>query len=73
MVKVTREPDSVPYGDLEPCCVCFKPTSYWCTEKDVALCEGCAENITLAKVPSKTEWFRAILVKFPHLDTEWRV
>jgi hypothetical protein len=41
----------------EPCAFCSRPTRYWFTPKDVAVCLICALAHEAADVPSKKEWF----------------
>lgn len=40
----------------EPCCKCWKITTYWYKQNDVALCKECSTIIDSDKVPTKEEW-----------------
>ena len=55
MVRVKH--DGTRPGDVqERCCLCRKPTRFWYTPKDVALCEACATTATPAALPTKEAW-----------------
>lgn len=47
----------------EKCTFCEKPTKYWYTPKDVAVCPNCAETHNPQDVPTKREWLNANLLK----------
>lgn len=54
MIEVVHDGEGLAYR--EQCCFCDQPTNYWCTEKDVAVCQTCASTHTVAQVPSKKAW-----------------
>ncbi len=61
-----NEPKWMP---AEPCAFCCKPTRYWYTPKDVAVCQACAEIHTPEEVPSKRDWLVANGAKLPE---DWK-
>lgn len=58
-IKVEKEPIELGAMGLEPCCICWKPTSYWHKGNDVACCPECAKGKEEADLPTKAEWFEA--------------
>lgn len=54
----------------EWCCFCDTPTNHWCREKDVAVCEACAQTHTVDQVPTKRDWCQSVRQKlqaqYPH-------
>jgi recombinational DNA repair protein (RecF pathway) len=64
MIQVEREHDDAAGGPpvFENCCFCRKPTAFWYTAKDVAVCLQCAETASPEDVPDKTTWLRRELI-----------
>lgn len=56
MIEVTKESAEMSAWPLELCCLCWQPTPYWYTPKDVACCEACAKDAAPEDIPSKKEW-----------------
>lgn len=44
------------FEPAERCCFCKRPTRFWCTKKDVAVCPDCAHFRKVSEVPSKKAW-----------------
>lgn len=64
MIEVThdKEPSWAP---KELCAFCHRPTRYWYTPKDVAVCAACAETHSVEDVPSKRDWLVSNGAKLP--------
>jgi hypothetical protein len=61
-------PDGAPIGEpRENCCFCYRHTNHWHLQKDVAVCEECAETHDVRDIPTKTAWCEAVDKKFPTL------
>jgi len=59
MIAISREP--IEFGDSqEQCCLCDAPTPYWSVEKDVPVCDACAQERDESSVPSKEIWMKGI-------------
>lgn len=69
MIEVHQEPTQpgpARLVDVEHCCFCWKRTTFWC-EKDVAVCEPCAETRDLSEMPTKKEWCAEYDRRFPRV------
>ena len=58
-VEVTKEPEG--NWPLENCCICRSPTLYWygTGERNVALCQWCADLVEPDELPTKAQWVEA--------------
>lgn len=59
-VEVTR--DATDWREpAENCCICRQPTRYWygTGDRNVALCQACAQGAEADKLPTKREWCAA--------------
>lgn len=58
-VQVVHERELQGFSEkpYECCCMCDRPTPYWHTKNDVALCCECALSVEEKDVPTKEEWF----------------
>ena len=52
---------------VERCCFCWKRTNYWRAKEDVAVCPTCAKKHKASEVPTKREWIKECLTKYPYL------
>lgn len=68
MISLTHDGSSFP-EPAERCCFCRTPTRYWFQPKDVAVCQDCAEHMTVAEVPTKDEWFAKENAIFAQMKT----
>lgn len=59
-------PGPARHVDRERCCFCWRFTPFWC-EKDVAVCEPCAETHDLSEVPTKKEWWAEFDRRYPRI------
>lgn len=55
-IEVTHDGEPE-WSPAESCAFCTRPTRYWFTPKDVAVCLICAKYHEADEVPSKKEWF----------------
>ena len=62
MIRIEREPEdfSGAWMPAEACAFCGRPTRYWHTPADVAVCKPCAETHDESEVPTKAEWLAAV-------------
>lgn len=55
-IEITREPMMFRDAPNEQCCFCWRPTQFWHTPKDVAVCPSCAQTHEPEEVPDKKTW-----------------
>ena len=67
-MSIEIEHDGSEPGDVqENCCKCRTPTRYWYGKgaANVALCPRCADEYTIADLPTKKEWTDAERARMP--------